>query len=133
MQGQGCTVTNFWKCEDPPHDCVFPGDSGSGNNPPPPEEQEDSEDTPPSKATVPDSPGNFEASPRLIAILLRWEDPASDGGSPIYGLSVFVSSEANSYQLECLVRLDICWDWQLYVDNRIDSKQAVCGSDACCE
>lgn len=47
------------------------------------EDSEDSEDTSPSNATVPDSPSNLELSPRRIAILVRWDDPASDGGSPI--------------------------------------------------
>ncbi len=44
-----------------------------------------SEDTNSNEATVPDRPGSFTLSPRRIAILLRWEPSASDGGSPITG------------------------------------------------
>ncbi len=43
----------------------------------------DDDDNDQASATVPDRPGSFELSPRKTAILLRWTDSDSDGGSAI--------------------------------------------------
>ncbi len=42
-----------------------------------------SEDTNSGQVTAPDRPGRFTLTPYKIAILLKWEPSASDGGSPI--------------------------------------------------
>ena len=49
----------------------------------PDDDDEGSEEQGNATPTVPDRPGSFELSPRKTAILLRWTDSESDGGSPI--------------------------------------------------
>ncbi len=95
-QGIGCSVTDFWGCEDPAHKHIFGsgsgnddgsdngGDGGGGGDTGGSEGDSPQQgDASPSNPTTPDRPGSFELSPRKTAILLRWTDSDSDGGSAI--------------------------------------------------
>jgi len=58
-------------------------DNNDGNNDGNSHDAEDSQQQGNVTPTVPDRPGSFELDARKVAILLRWTNSDSDGGSPI--------------------------------------------------